>query len=755
MSDWNNRSYYPQNQGYPAARDRTPQPAVASSSRNTATNTNIQPLMAPIASRSFPPNPQVPQPLLPPQHFAHYNTPYSSPSPMVSAQHPDPPQTYTQQLVYPDRPPMTPMDTTPSRTVVDMPSNLPRVDQVSVVRDRISTGVAPDMVAGMAMLIRQMESVRQNSGLSFTLTTSFGGALTRTVTYANGEWSGHDLTHELTDIRSSAVFGTPNPPLHQNSPLQMFPRLQEIPPDASAITRTIVNPQVPQLQPPSIPTQSQQVRITSFRPVTPPAQQTAPPPQPQTVPPVYYCANTSNQANLQQGVPISIVYPPTTPAATSHPVPKPARSAITDMVERRKQQNEQLEREKAEKEQKERQEREREEEMLKQLEEQEREKKKREQEKSKNTAAVPQRDQRDQDQLIPSSSKSETPATKPKARIRFADDKEKEATPNPQAPQGRPDLPQAPVGPPRETPRFKASPEELGLERSKRGGEDEIPKYMTQRSAPRTARAIKANVEEKDPRFYNTLPPQNQPQHENSVLKKDDLLQVYQATETTVPARRRYQAALKHPDHTVTNPMDDLVPGKKHVSVLKKPEEEAPSSLRWYEMVLNRLKSMYDNYTRSLNVELTNQHQERFNMLVRDLYYDPLYPRNLSCNRHYHRDRLGKTRTVLVVDSTLKPAALHDWILMDVAIVHMPLSTLQQMSQLMEVTFTNRSNITDPSERMKPPATIIFENLFDHLACKSRLNRIQELDAPEKLHYKANLAHWIFGWNPQKATFSW
>ena len=76
------------------------------------------------------------------------------------------------------------------------------------------------LVAGIAMLITQMQAQVDHSDL--VLTTPSGiGPLTRRACFHEGLWQGFDVTHSRGDPRSRATFGKPaRPPMDQERSLR-------------------------------------------------------------------------------------------------------------------------------------------------------------------------------------------------------------------------------------------------------------------------------------------------------------------------------------------------------------------------------------------------------------------------------------------------------------------------------------------------------------------------------------------------------
>ena len=99
----------------------------------------------------------------------------------------------------------------PTRTPTESPDMGQRIDDTSAVhrilqaaipRDRLINGVSPATVTGLAAIKAQMESQIQAPLPSVAITSAFPG-FQRSMTYQNGTWTGHDLTHHFHDVRAS------------------------------------------------------------------------------------------------------------------------------------------------------------------------------------------------------------------------------------------------------------------------------------------------------------------------------------------------------------------------------------------------------------------------------------------------------------------------------------------------------------------------------------------------------------------------
>ena len=95
-----------------------------------------------------------------------------------------------------------------------------RTSQVAFIRDRLDQGLSPATVAGMAALIAQMESKIQASMLTISITSGFFG-FQRSMTFQDGVWSGHDLTHHFTDDRAAISYSLAKGGVHQTRSMQV------------------------------------------------------------------------------------------------------------------------------------------------------------------------------------------------------------------------------------------------------------------------------------------------------------------------------------------------------------------------------------------------------------------------------------------------------------------------------------------------------------------------------------------------------
>ena len=95
-----------------------------------------------------------------------------------------------------------------------------RTSQVAFISDRLDQGLSPATVAGVAAVIAQMESQIQAPMLTISITSGFPG-FQRSMTFQDGVWSGHDLTHHFTDDCAAISYSPANGGVHQTRSMQM------------------------------------------------------------------------------------------------------------------------------------------------------------------------------------------------------------------------------------------------------------------------------------------------------------------------------------------------------------------------------------------------------------------------------------------------------------------------------------------------------------------------------------------------------
>ena len=128
----------------------------------------------------------------------------------------------------PNVPPGTPSESPRMDQRIYDTTSVHRITQAALVRDRLTAGITPATVTGIAAVIAQMESQLQAPLLTVTITSAFPG-FQRSMSYQNGSslklweaWSEHGLTHHFHDDRASISYSSTNGGMQHNRPLQLF-----------------------------------------------------------------------------------------------------------------------------------------------------------------------------------------------------------------------------------------------------------------------------------------------------------------------------------------------------------------------------------------------------------------------------------------------------------------------------------------------------------------------------------------------------
>ena len=130
-----------------------------------------------------------------------------------------------------------------------------RTPQIAFIRDTIDQGLSPATVAGVAAIIAQMESQVQAPMLTISITSGFPG-FQRSMTYQDGVWHGHDLTHHFTDDRAAISYSPANGGVHQTRSLQIPSCPPPPPPPPPASTpQTVVRARTSAPTVPNLPNQ--------------------------------------------------------------------------------------------------------------------------------------------------------------------------------------------------------------------------------------------------------------------------------------------------------------------------------------------------------------------------------------------------------------------------------------------------------------------------------------------------------------------
>ena len=106
-----------------------------------------------------------------------------------------------------------------SKTTAPTMELLGRIDQIALVENTLGAVASPKLVAGIVMLISQMQSQEQHPVSTLSITSGVG-TFHSTATFHGGAWRGHELTHPFDEHRSIATYG--EPPRHPMDQEEVF-----------------------------------------------------------------------------------------------------------------------------------------------------------------------------------------------------------------------------------------------------------------------------------------------------------------------------------------------------------------------------------------------------------------------------------------------------------------------------------------------------------------------------------------------------
>ena len=106
---------------------------------------------------------------------------------------------------------------------------------------------------------------------------------------------------------------------------------------------------------------------------------------------------------------------------------------------------------------------------------------------------------------------------------------------------------------------------------------------------------------------------------------------------------------------------------------------------------------------------------------------DPAYGRRLESLLPIAKPEMQSARVLLVMDSTVRANLQYGCLLPDVALVTLPLATLENVWELMHAIFTPRSIVNEDAKgnEVRCPKVVVVGNLLDHLAITDRLRNVQ------------------------------
>ena len=108
----------------------------------------------------------------------------------------------------------------------------------------------------------------------------------------------------------------------------------------------------------------------------------------------------------------------------------------------------------------------------------------------------------------------------------------------------------------------------------------------------------------------------------------------------------------------------------------------------WLSRAVNILSGVEDNYLDSLNIDLRNQFEDRYTLLMGEMFaINSRSRRDLEAQLPMPKERLQRARYTLLVDSTFLKNFFIDNVLSDVMVMTIPLSRIPEMVEVVVVIF--------------------------------------------------------------------
>ena len=183
------------------------------------------------------------------------------------------------------------------------------------------------------------------------------------------------------------------------------------------------------------------------------------------------------------------------------------------------------------------------------------------------------------------------------------------------------------------------------------------------------------------------------------------------------PPRQKFTSANSRGDQTTQRTIEKANIGVVYNRPVKPPIFANDGGVPpWFERLRRELQNSNSTYLQPLqatNDRLARQRRGRFG---ENHLQSKNYARNPITLLPMAKDLLQKTRIALFVDSTIKSSYNSNNTLMDVRLMNMPCTTLNEMAEVTDKIFTPTGTETIPL-----PPIMVYSNVIDHLALRGSL----------------------------------
>ena len=142
----------------------------------------------------------------------------------------------------------------------------------------------------------------------------------------------------------------------------------------------------------------------------------------------------------------------------------------------------------------------------------------------------------------------------------------------------------------------------------------------------------------------------------------------------------------------------------------------------WFERLRRELQNSNSTYLQPLQATNKRLARQRLGRFGESHLQSKNYARNPITLVPMGKDLLQKTRIALFVDSTIKSSYNSNNTLMDVRLMNMPCTTLNEMAEVTDKMFTPAAAETIPL-----PPILVYSNVIDHLALRGSLRHFDTL----------------------------
>ena len=183
------------------------------------------------------------------------------------------------------------------------------------------------------------------------------------------------------------------------------------------------------------------------------------------------------------------------------------------------------------------------------------------------------------------------------------------------------------------------------------------------------------------------------------------------------PPRQKFASANSKGDQTTQQTIEKANIGVVYNRPVKPPVFTNDGGVPpWFERLRIELQNSNSTYMQPLQTTNERLARKRPGRFGENHLQSKNYARNPITLLPMGKDLLQKTRIALFVDSTIKSSYNSNNTLMDVRLMNMPCTTLNEMAEVTDKIFTPAGTETIPL-----PPILVYSNVIDHLALRGSL----------------------------------